>query len=367
MKSKVLVYGKSQSRTALGIVNAFLKLYPDSSRSDLQKAFPKSLNPKSFTDNIIVPEKETIGFEKQFFEKEDELVVLKNGEKLALVELWTKEDFDAICEHAKQYGIEVAEIEGTKPFEKGSFELKYLDGYIPPEEGKQECPFEWWRMLVFFVALLILLLLICWLKCKNCDKPSIANITPMENLAPAPSEPSPVKEVEEKSSASENNTFTDGGDYILIKLPDGKEWKIAKNSTEYQLFEFLNSDQSKVDADDRKGWINLDKVRFESGKTDLSPEAVSQLETVAILMKKFPNIKIKVGGHSDNTGNENTNITLSSERAKVSAEKIISFGIEKNRVTSAGYGSQYPACPENNTNECKAANRRIDVKVIQKL
>jgi hypothetical protein len=164
MNAKIRVYGKSQSRTALGIINAYLKLYPDSTLSDLQQAFPKSLNPKSFTDNIIVPEKETKGNEKQFFEREDELVVLKNRKKLALVEVWSKEDFDAICEHAKQYGIEVAEIEEAKPFEKGSYELEYLNEFVPPagitpdqeNEDKKKRKFSWWWIILAILLILIL-------------------------------------------------------------------------------------------------------------------------------------------------------------------------------------------------------------------
>ena len=368
MKSQVRVYGKSQSRTALGIVNAYLILYPNSSLADLQKAFPKSLNPKGFTDNIIVPEKETIGFEKQFFEREDELIVLRNGDKLSLVELWTKEDFDAICEHAKQYGIEVAKIEGTKPFEKGSFELEYLEGFTPVED-EQECKFAWWRMFVLFLAVLLLLLLICWLQCKCCKVPSNADIAPVEKMAPVPSvnsDTSTDKDISEEQASLENKAISDAGGYISIKFPDGTEWKIEKNTPEYKLFEFLNSDNEKVDADETKGWINFDKLRFESGKAKLSPECENQLKSVAMLMKQFKNARIKVGGHTDNSGSEDANMALSSERAKVSAEKIISFGTEKDRLSHAGYGSKFPICPENNSDVCKAANRRINVKVTQK-
>jgi hypothetical protein len=67
MKAKIRVRGKSQSRTALGIVNAYLKLFPDSTLSDLQQAFPKSLNSKSPTDHILVPVAETENHEFSFF------------------------------------------------------------------------------------------------------------------------------------------------------------------------------------------------------------------------------------------------------------------------------------------------------------
>jgi len=391
MKAKIRVHGKSQSRTALGIINAYLKLHPDSTLADLQQAFPKSLNPKGFTDNIIVPEKEAIGNEKLFFEREDELVILKNGERLTVVELWKKEDFDAICEHAKQYGIEVARSEGTKPFEKGSYELEYLGEAVPPvippvpeDEEKKKRKFNWWWILLLILVLLILLF--CWKKCcssHSCSKP---NATPVENVVPADSIATPMdtdknqsqsqnqsqnqdsgKAVAAKADSLANNPVRDAGDSIAVTMPDGKEWKFGKNSPEYQLFSFLNSEDAKVDASDNtKGWITMDQLRFEKGKTRLLPESENQLKNIAMIMKFFPNANIKLGGYTDNTGTDAVNKRVSSERAKVAAEKLISLGIEAKRVAHEGYGSLYPVCPENNTEQCRAANRRIDLRVTQK-
>ena len=370
MKTKIRVHGKSQSRTALGIINAYLKLNPDSTLSDLQQAFPHSLNPKSFTDSIIVPEKETQGHEKLFFEREDELIVLKNGEKLALVELWRKEDFDAISEHAKQYGIEVTEIEGTNPFEKGTYQLEYLDETPPPPEeiapivasdGEKKCKFCWCWIILFI--LLLLIFLFCWNKCCHSKKCSTPDATPVENTIPVASTISPIETEEEEL----DSLIADTDDSISILLPDGKEWKIGKNSPEFELFSFLNSDDAKVDASAKtNGWITLDKLRFETGKAKLTPESENQLESVAKIMQFFPTSHIELGGYTDNTGTDETNMKLSAERAKIAAEKLITFSIDANRVTHKGYGSQHPVCPENNTAQCRAANRRIDLRVTQK-
>ena len=369
MEAKILVRGKSQSRTALGIVNAYLKLYPDSTLSDLQQAFPKSLNPKSFTDSILVPVKETKGYEKQFFEREDEQVVLRSGQKLSLVEVWRKEDFDAICEHAKQYGIEVAGMENAKPFRKGSYELEYLNEFVPPEEiapapendGRKKYKFSWWWILL--LILLILILLFCWKKCCSGDKCATSGNTPIENAMPAANAPDSVAVAPDSLA---NNLIRDAGDAISITLPDGKEVKIEKNSPEYKLFSFLNSNDTQVDADKTKGWITMDKLSFKKGETNLAPEADSQLKNIAAVMQFFPNSRIKIGGYTDNTGSEDVNMRISSERAKNTAQKLISFGVDANRVAYEGYGPQYPVCPGNDTDDCRAANRRIDIRVTQK-
>ena len=434
MKAQIRVHGKSQSRTALGIINAYLKLYPDSTLSDLQQAFPKSLNPKSFTDNIIVPEEETKGKEKQYFEKENELIVLKNGQRLALVELWRKDDFKAICNHAIQYGIVAAKVGENMPFQKGSYELEYIDEIVPSEkitpileepapdpkettnettpilkeaapvlkeaapafnetapafnkttpaskkitstfdeytpiskkttpippkdESNKKRKFNWWWTLALILFLLILLF--CWKKCysNNCSNPNnmVAVISPVNG----------TDRVEEKL-----DTFThwiqDLGGMLSITLPDGKEGKIEKNSSEFELFNFLNSNDTKVDTlNETNGWITLEKLRFETGKAMLTAESENQLKNIAMVMNFFPNSHIKVGGYSDNTGANKVNVRLSSKRAKITAEKLIALGVDANRVTHAGYGSLHPICPANDTDSCRAANRRIDVKIIQK-
>jgi len=368
MKSKICVHGKSQSRTALGIINAYLKLHPDSTLYELQQAFPKSLNRKCSADHIIVPVKETLGHEKLFFEHEDELIVLKTGEKYALVEVWSKDDFNAICEHAKQYGIDVAE-EGTKPFEKGSFDLEYLDEPVPPEViatvpenlAKKKCKFKWWWLL-----LLILLLLIIIFCCKKCCSGTKPDHEPVEKTAPAASVTDTTDNDVKETDSSTIQLITDTGDAVSITLPDGKVLRIAKNSLEFKLFSFLNSSDATVDADQTKGWITLDKVRFETGKAILTPESETQLTNIAGLMQFFPNSFIKVGGYTDNTGTDELNMKISSERAKVAAEKIISSGIAANRVAYDGYGSQHPVCPANDNDNCRAANRRVDIRVTQK-
>ena len=380
MNAKIRVHGKSQSRTALGIINAYLKLYPDSTLSDLQRAFPKSLNPKSFADSIIVPAEEAQKQEKLFFERDDELIVLKSGRKLSLVELWTKEDFDAICEHAKQYGIEVASIEETKPFEKGSYELEYLNGFVPggpiptsvstptppptasyAENGGKNNENSWWWWILI-AAILLLLLLLWWKSCsKSSDNTSIQVVAPTTPVASA------IDNIKGKLDSLSNNFIYDTGDTVTLKLPDGTEWRIGQNSSEYKLFTFLNSDTAKVDTLDKtQGWITLDRLYFETGKANLTSDSENQLKNIARILGFFPNSKIKMGGYTDNTGTDEINNQLSTERARITAEKLISFGINADRVAYEGYGSQHPVCPANDTPSCQAENRRIDVRVTQK-
>ena len=345
MKTKILVHGKSQSRTALGIVNAYLKLYPDATPSEVQRAFPKWLNHRCVADNLIIPVEKTMGHEKMFFEHEDELIVFNTGEMYALVEVWDKDDFNAICEHAKQYGIEVAKI-GTRPFEKGSFKLEYLDRF-----GKK-CRYRWlwWLLLLIF---LLLLMIYCCRKCCNNntnpipDKSAIVPITlpPSHDRTPPP-------------AASTKHL---SGSSISIPLPDGNVLNIAKKSSEYKLFSFLNNPDIHVDADKSKGWISMDDIHFETGKAVLLSESEDQLRNIALMLQLFSNSHIKIGGYTDDTGNDETNMKLSAQRAKATFDKLVSLGVDANRMAHEGYGSNYPV-----SHSDKAANRRVDIRVTQK-
>jgi len=357
MKTKIRVHGKSQGRTALGIINAYLKLNPDSTSAELQQAFPKSLNRRCSADNIIIPIEKTVGYEKMFFEQEDELIVFKTGERFALVEIWSKEDFDTICEHAKQYGITVAE-EGTKPFEKGSFELEYLD------EDKKKFWFKWWWVLL--LILLFLLMIFCCKKCCCHSTCSNTEVGAVENVTVEPSDTDSADNNAEQPDSSTNDLISDSGASISITLPDGNVLDIAKNSKEYKLFSFLYSSDAKVESDLTKGWITLDKMHFDTGKAHLSSDSENQLKSIAGIMQFFPNSHFKIGGYTDNTGNDAINMRLSSERAKATVEKLVSLGIDANRMTHEGYGIQRPVCPSNDTDDCRAANRRVDIRVTQK-
>ena len=134
MSNKVKVYGKAQSRTALGIANAYLILNPDVTLDELNAAFPGDLNSANRCDTIFIDVNEADKFtnsegksnyEMFFFEKEDEVLTLKSGQKVAMQQLWQREDFDKLVEWVKQYGIEVVECKPIEGFQKGGFTLEY--------------------------------------------------------------------------------------------------------------------------------------------------------------------------------------------------------------------------------------------------
>lgn len=110
----------------------------------------------------------------------------------------------------------------------------------------------------------------------------------------------------------------------------------------------------------------LNSVKFAPSKTTLAnPEGNADLQNIIKALAKSPDIKLEIGGHTDRSGNENTNKVLSKKRAKYVYDYLLSKGISESNLTYKGYGSSKPAYT-NRTKDGRAANRRIEVKVLKK-
>ncbi len=181
-----------------------------------------------------------------------------------------------------------------------------------------------------------------------------------------PSSTNPPTSIEIKGKLENGNWIYDVGTEKEIKLADGTTLRVGENSTEARLFNFLSDANVKVSDDKTQGWITLDRVYFETGKDVLMPSSLTQLKNIALILKNFPAAKVKMGGYTDNTGSDDINIPLSDKRAKIAATEIQKQGVAKDNISAEGYGSQHPVCPANNTDECKAQNRRVDIRVTAK-
>ena len=107
------------------------------------------------------------------------------------------------------------------------------------------------------------------------------------------------------------------------------------------------------------GKIIANGIRFNVGKSTLKPESMGIINEIYDLMTEHPEIKFSVEGHTDSDGDDNSNQTLSEARAKTVADKLISMGIAKDRLTSKGWGETKPIS-DNTSSEGKANNRRVE-------
>lgn len=169
----------------------------------------------------------------------------------------------------------------------------------------------------------------------------------------------------EKSTAADNaDVSTPNGDVQLtdLTLDGGVSLKgVNAEGIEANLLDFIKSDK----AVDKETWFDFDRLTFETGSATLKPESQEQLKNIAEILKAFPNVNIKLGGYTDNTGNANSNLKLSGDRAASVKGELVKLGIDGGRLESEGYGQEHPVA-SNDTEEGRAQNRRISVRVTKK-
>ena len=112
--------------------------------------------------------------------------------------------------------------------------------------------------------------------------------------------------------------------------------------------------------------VELKNVFFDVNKSELRPESRTELDKLVAFLLKNPNLKIELGGHTDNTGDKKANQLLSENRSKAVQQYLVSTGkIGLGRLSYRGYGDSRPKVP-NDTAENKAKNRRTEFKVTAK-
>lgn len=200
------------------------------------------------------------------------------------------------------------------------------------------------------------------ISCKCDQSTTYNNPIPPEAADTNLSEP----ETEVAKIDANGNYIYETGNLFDLNLPNGAKLNVGENSSENKFYKQLNDANFAISSDKTQGWITLDRVYFASGKSELTRTSDTQIKNIVEILKAFPNATIKVGGYTDNTGGNDVNMKVSGERAKTVADKIIAGGIDASRLESEGYGAQHFVCPANDTKECQAQNRRVDIRITKK-
>lgn len=109
--------------------------------------------------------------------------------------------------------------------------------------------------------------------------------------------------------------------------------------------------------------VVLKNIFFDVDKYALKDESKVELNKLIQFLSSNPKIKIEIGGHTDNTGDNTKNIALSANRAKAVKDYLIAAGVPENRLSSKGYADTQPIA-DNKTAEGRAQNRRTEIKIM---
>ncbi|MCM2282628.1 MAG: OmpA family protein [Bdellovibrionaceae bacterium] len=103
-------------------------------------------------------------------------------------------------------------------------------------------------------------------------------------------------------------------------------------------------------------------ILFDTGKSELKPQAKENLNQMATIMKKYPENVLTIKGYTDSTGSAATNEALSRMRADAVRAQLISGGLPANTITTIGMGPNEPIA-DNKTASGRSQNRRVEVEI----
>ena len=109
--------------------------------------------------------------------------------------------------------------------------------------------------------------------------------------------------------------------------------------------------------------IDVSSLAFEPGSASLTQQSRPSLDALSQLLLNYPEQRIRVAGHTDNTGRPAVNLRISRERADAVAGYLISRGATTSQVIARGFGATRPIA-DNSTDVGRARNRRIEIIYI---
>jgi OmpA-OmpF porin, OOP family len=181
-----------------------------------------------------------------------------------------------------------------------------------------------------------------WKSCRNPEESTVAQTTT-------------------EAVATVDSAATQVVSSLKKTLSTGVELNFGEKSIENELISFIEDTSKPVD---KTTWFNFRDLRFETGSAVIDSTSMQEVRNIAEILKAYP-IDLKIGGYTDNVGKEAANQKLSANRATSVVNALVAMGIDAKRLAPEGYGSQFPVA-SNDTEEGKAQNRRIAVRVTKK-
>ena len=134
------------------------------------------------------------------------------------------------------------------------------------------------------------------------------------------------------------------------------EARAASLERQLAALEALKTDRGLV--------ITLGDVLFEFNRAEVKPGAQARMAQLADFLKQYPDRRVSIEGHTDNIGSASYNMELSLRRAESIRGQLIGLGISPERISTAGYGKDFPVAA-NDTDTNRAINRRVEVVISE--
>jgi len=343
------VTGKAMNRTALGVVDALMQLYPKASFNELKEMLPDTINtaaPKNYKSlfkpyserlyGVIQPGtikteclEQGLDVSASHFIKPEETFKTIDGVEVLVAKSWEsadtstgENDLQNLINHVSQYGVVVTKVEKKEAFNKGEYNLEIINPVLfkrltNPEEKKK---FPWWILIL--IALLLAILAYFLLAKKS---------TP--EVIPAPQ---------------------------AAVTPPTIATVAAKNPEVQPEIDTITSIKNAIaaGANTENRSINFNDILFKYDSDSILTESNASLNEAYLFLNEIPKLKVKIVGHTSNEGKAKYNQKLSKKRAVAVLNYLVGKGITEDRMIAEGKGSGEPVA-DNDTEENKQKNRRI--------
>lgn len=160
--------------------------------------------------------------------------------------------------------------------------------------------------------------------------------------------------IQERMAMAKQNIKTEESSQGLAHLAKGKEETAVTGENLKDTGPLLKSEQKTVNIHNT--------VLFDFNDYQIRPEAIETLRKVASAIQRFPEASVIIEGHTDTVGGNESNQTLSEQRAESVKRWLMDQGIEESRLKVKGLGASKPIAP-NDTTEGRESNRRAEIIV----
>ena len=134
------------------------------------------------------------------------------------------------------------------------------------------------------------------------------------------------------------------------------EARAASLQRQLAALEALKTDRGMV--------ITLGDVLFEFNRAEVKASAQTRMAQLADFLRQYPDRRVSIEGHTDNIGTAAYNNELSQRRAEAIRSQLIGLGIASERISTVGYGKDFPVA-SNDTDTNRAINRRVEVVISE--
>ncbi len=151
-----------------------------------------------------------------------------------------------------------------------------------------------------------------------------------------------------------------------VKIIDQNQENVTNNENIYKNEDNASKKLVVLSKDDIQLQVDnifiKDKIAFERRSTEPTTKSKELIEKVANVLNQNSSFTVEIAGHTDSRGNKELNKKISQDRANRVKEILESFGVDKNRVTSVGYGNEKPIA-QDDENGLSDINRRVEFTI----